>query len=172
MRLILFLMCATLVVSDGYAQKPKTKVTKKSKKPAPAADVWEAYPELVTTKIEQTADVAIEIKVAPQPEPLIGIHYLLAYPKEAVEGKVQGTVTYTVKVRDGKVIDAKIERPDNMYLTSSVLEAAHKLQFDRSWHAPDKPEFYYSREVEFLLPDIIRSIPAPTLTTDIIYRTP
>jgi TonB family protein len=167
MRIILLLACVALLVSDSYAQRDK-----KSKK-AKATPTQQPVPTPIVSRLvmidldgneltpEQSARLAMYPRTVLQPEPLIGIHYLLSYPKEAVEGKVQGTVTYTVKVRDGNVIDAKIERPDNMYLTSAVLEAANRLQFDKSWHQPDKPEFSYTRSVEFRLPDQIHSLMPP-----------
>ena len=167
----MLLVCAMLVFNDAHAQREKKPRRSEASKKKEQKD---ASASVVRTKWimvdrdgkeltpEQAARLAISPVTIPQPEPLIGIHYLLSYPKEAVEGQVQGTVTYTVKVRDGKVIDAKIERPDNMYLTTAVLEAANKLQFDRSWHQPDKPEFTYTRSVEFTLPDRIHSH-APTL---------
>jgi len=180
MRVLLVLLIASTlcVEGDAYAQRT-SKSRKKQAEPKPIV-VKEDLPKVPTvTKWimvgadgkeltpQQAAYLSRQRTTIVQAEPLIGIHYLLSYPKEAIAGQVQGTVTYTVTVRDGKVIDAKIERPDNMYLTTAVLEAANKLQFDRSWHQPDKPEFTYTRSVEFTLPDQIHSHAPP-----VIFETP
>jgi hypothetical protein len=43
----------------------------------------------------------------------------------------------------------------NEMLLNEVREAAMKLKFDLSWHQPDKPEFQYTKEVTFKLPNDI-----------------
>lgn len=89
------------------------------------------------------------------PEPLISAHYLIEYPKEAQEQNIEGAVKFTVRVKEGKVINSQIDRSDNVLLNNAVLEAANRLQFDLSWHTPDKQEFLYTKEVIFELPDTI-----------------
>jgi TonB family protein len=170
MRMIIVLACALLLVGDVNAQTDKkAKKTRKQAKgeliPLPVARSAWVYVDAKGNELtpEQAAQLGRPQVAIPQPEPLIGIHYLLEYPKEAQAAQVQGTVTYTVKVREGKVIDAKIERPDHMYLTTAVLEAANKLQFDQSWHEPNEPEFTYTRSVEFTLPDQIHSLMPPLI---------
>lgn len=190
MRSIVILACATLLVNTGYGQTDKDH--KRSKAGLARKERQSGSRSRVATRWvmidrdgkeltpEQSAMLAMQPISIPQPEPLIGIHYLLDYPKEAQDAKAQGTVTFTVRVRAGKVIDAKIDRPDNMYLTTAVLEAANRLQFDPSWHTPGKLEFEYTRSVEFLLPDVIRPVAPPTIakptsgttTPDAIYITP
>jgi outer membrane biosynthesis protein TonB len=94
-----------------------------------------------------------------RPEPLIGIHYLATYPAEAAIHKIEGVVRFTATIRSGHVTDLRIDRSTHELLSKAVLESARLLEFDLSWHAPDKPEFTYSREVSFTLPDNITARP-------------
>jgi TonB family protein len=172
-RLAFILMACIGCLVNGEASAQRSKSSKQTKTRSKGTEAsspaiktsWVYYDVKNGTQVNPAFDAQVgrAIIPIPQPEPLIGIHYLLEYPKEAQAAQVQGTVTYTVKVREGKVIDAKIERPDNMYLTTAVLEAANKLQFDQSWHEPNKPEFTYTRSVEFTLPDQIHSLMPPLI---------
>ena len=144
----------TLVRTSTKIRRPMTDRSNVAVEYLPTADYWI---EVDTT--EAYKRVLRQVEANRLPEPLIAAHYLIEYPKEAQEQKIEGAVKFTVRVKEGKVINSQIDRSDNVLLNNAVLDVANRLQFDLSWHTPDKQEFFYTKEVVFELPDTIFARP-------------
>jgi hypothetical protein len=174
--IVLILTLAVLFVGEVNAQRSKKKTKRVESKTTvrnPVAEPKIRYEYLPTSTEFILVDTVrymvvgtgqdkriIEKPIADRgPEPLLRIDYLVEYPKIAIERQLEDTIRFFATVKKGLVTNVVLQGDAEPLLMDAVREAASKLKFDLSWHDANRPEFQYTQQIIFKLPDIILSRP-------------
>jgi hypothetical protein len=160
-RLALLLLLSLVIVNGASAQRSKKKVKPAVKSPG----VMRMLVTVADTNRYMVVGTGLDQRIVEKPmaergpEPLLRVDYLVDYPKSAIERKLEDTIRFFATVKNGLVTSVVLQGDADPLLMDAVRDAAGKLKFDLSWHDANRPEFQYTREIIFKLPDTITSRP-------------
>jgi hypothetical protein len=165
-RVVILLMLSLLMVDGAEAQR------RKKEKPEPVERVKQSTEPrilmdfvLIDTERYMVVGTGQEKRIIEKPiadrgpEPLLRVDYLVEYPKSAIERQLEDTIRFFATVKKGLVTNVVLQGEADPVLMDAVRQAASKLKFDLSWHDANRPEFQYTQQIIFKLPDIILSRP-------------